>query len=290
MTLADFQHLLVHTLGDTLPMIPALFVLYTALELLSHREGSRLVTRSGLPGGFGPLAGALLGVVPQCGMSVFMTSLFLSGRVSSGTLVATYLATSDEALPVLLAHGHRVGTVAQIVGLKLAIGSVAGLLVDAVVPRRATDGALAAPGRSRIQRHVETEMHEAPWTRAMGHGLRRTIEIFGWVFAITFALGAGIEMVGLDRVSAGAARYPALTLAGTAVFGMIPNCSASIAIAEAYLRGVLSFGAAIAGLSAGAGYGPILLLRRGLLGVALRLLATCLAFSILAGALVSWLV
>jgi hypothetical protein len=288
MTALDL-HLVTHTLRDTLPMIPVLFVLYVALEWLSHHEGSRLMVRSGLPGAFGPLAGALLGVIPQCGMSVFMTSLFLGGRVSMGTLVATYLATSDEAIPVLLAHGGRVRAVAAIVGVKIVVGVLAGLAVDLFVPRARPVAArdVAARSRSRIQAHVEGEMHAAPWTRAVSHSLRRTLEIFGWVFVITLAIGVVIEMVGLSSIATGTRQHPVFTLVGASLFGLIPNCSASIAIAEAYLRGVLPFGATIAGLCAGAGYGPILLFRRGVLGTAVRLLGVCLAFSMLAGAIVS---
>jgi hypothetical protein len=289
MTSSELLHLVEHTLLDTLPMVPVLFVLYTALELLSHREGSRLLTRAGLPGAFGPIAGALLGVVPQCGMSVFMTSLYLGGRVSRGTLVATYLATSDEAIPVLLAHGDQWGTVLRVIGLKLVAGIASGLLVDAVAaPARAPRAtATPTPVGSRIQHHVETEMHRAPWSRAMLHSGRRTLEIAGWVFAITLLMAIAIESVGLAAIAARTERHPVLELLGTAMFGLIPNCSASIAIAEGYLRGVLSFGATIAGLCAGAGYGPILLFRRGVLGTAVRLLAICLAFSIAVGAIVS---
>ena len=106
---------------DALPMVPVLFVLYAAFELLSHREGVKLLARSGGVGALGPLAGALLGVIPQCGMSVFMTSLYSAGRVSSGTLVATYIATSDEALPVLIAQGAAWRDVGSIVGIKVAL-------------------------------------------------------------------------------------------------------------------------------------------------------------------------
>jgi Putative, 10TM heavy-metal exporter len=117
----------------------------------------------------------------------------------------------------------------------------------------------------------------------MLHSLRRTLEIFGWVLLATSVIGLLVEWIGLTRIAAGTKRHPMLELLGTALFGLIPNCSASIAIAEGYLRGVLSFSAAVAGLSAGAGYGPILLLRRGLLAKGIRLMAICLAFSIAAG-------
>lgn len=277
-----------HAFWDTVPMVPVLMVLYTALEFLSHYEGSRLLTRARLPRAFGPVAGALLGVIPQCGMSVFLTSLFLAGRVTTGTLVATYVATSDEAIPVLLAHGSQLRTVGLILGIKLVAGVVSGWLIDAVVPGLPTPAAavaLAPAAAPKIQAHVETEMHRAPWTMAVTHGVRRTLEIFGWVYAITLAFGLVVDATDLDALTGAARNHPWLELLGVTFFGLIPNCSASIAIAEGYLRGVLTFGAAVGGLCAGAGYGPILLFRRGVLGTAIRLLLLCLVFSLLTGAI-----
>jgi hypothetical protein len=281
--------IVIEAVRDTLPMVPVLFVLYTVLEFVSHQQGGRLQMRSGLPGAFGPVAGAVLGVIPQCGVSVFMTSLFLSGRVTAGTLVATYLATSDEALPVLLAHRQQLDVIASIVGIKLVVGTLSGALVDALLPPSVQPAAPDSLLASRIQSHVETELHRAPWTRAVRHSARRTIEIFAWVLVITVLLGVAIEAVGLARIAAGTERHPVLAIVGAALFGMIPNCAASIAIAEGYIRGVLSFSAAVAGLCAGAGYGPILLLRRGLLPVAARLLVVCFIFSLTAGTVV-WVV
>lgn len=278
-----FAQLALEAFWDVLPMVPVLLVLYTALELLSHWQGFRLLTRSKLSDAFGPLAGAVLGVIPQCGVSVFMTSLFLSGRVTTGTLVATYLATSDEAIPVLLARGGTGRVLVVLVGIKIVAGAVAGLLVDAtgVVPTTVAP----VESRSWLRVHVETEMHRTAWSRAVWHGLRRTAEICAWVFVLTLALGWIIDRVGLARLALQAASHPYLELVATALFGLLPNCAASIAIAEGYLSGVLSFGATVAGLSAGAGYGPILLVQKSVLPTAIRILALCLFFSLLAGLL-----
>jgi hypothetical protein len=287
MSLQALSPLVTQAAWDALTMLPVLFVLYAALELLSHQEGSRLMRWSSAPGKLGPIAGAVLGIIPQCGMSVFVTSLFLAGRVTTGTLIATYLATSDEAIPVLLAHRQGLRSVLQLVGIKLAIGAVCGVLIDVVMgsPRHAA-GASAAR-HSWIQAHVETEMHAAPWSRALAHSFRRTVEIVGWVFVVSVAIGGAVQAVGLDRIATSARRHPALEIVGAAMFGLIPNCSASVAIAEGYMRGVLSFAGAVAGLSAGAGYGPILLFRRGLLGTAGRILALCFGFALASGALVA---
>lgn len=284
-TLDLLRDLALDALADTWPMVPVLFVLYMLLEVVARSRGERLAAAARRIDGIGPLLGALLGIIPQCGMSVFVTSMFLSGRVSRGTLVATYIATSDEALPVMLAHGQQGRLVLLIIGAKLALGALAGFAVDAVSPRRS--------------RHVEpAEIHEhdgdvsarpcggdhaTDYRRLARHALGRTLNIFGWVFAFTLAIGVTLALTGGAGWLEGATRHPYMAVVAAAVFGLIPNCAASIAIAEAALRGLLPFGATMAGLSAGAGYGPILLLKEAAPRTSVGLLITCLAISILAG-------
>src|SRR5512143_656843 len=110
------------SLVDTLPVIPILLPVYVALEYFSHRGGRDLVARLHIGRRNGPLAGTLLGIIPQCGMSVLVTSFYLLRRVTTGTLLATYVATSDEAIPVLLASGG-----ATLVGALVLVKAVAGL-------------------------------------------------------------------------------------------------------------------------------------------------------------------
>ena len=123
-------------------MIPVLFVLYFILEYFSHTKQLDLISKLKISGPLGPLAGTLLGIIPQCGMSVFVTTMFLSRRVTLGTLVATYLATSDEALPVLIAHRGEEMMILYIVGLKLLIGIVSGYAVDLLFGNKLYDGPL----------------------------------------------------------------------------------------------------------------------------------------------------
>lgn len=267
---------------DTLPLVPVLFVLYAVLEYVSHKKGFQLLARSRAGGAFGPVAGAILGVIPQCGMSVFMTSLYVSGRVTTGTLVSTYLATSDEALPVLLAHGRQGKAILTIIGIKLVAGTVAGLIVDHVLPARSSAARADRPP-SRLELHTEGELEHTRLTRVLAHSLRRTLEIFGWVLLVSMLLGALLAWVQPERLVGILRHSPVLEIVGTALFGLIPNCAASIAIAEGLIHGVLSFGAAVAGLSAGAGYGPIVLLKERQFGRAATILTVCLVVAVATG-------
>lgn len=268
-------------LGDTAPMVPFLFVLYLALEVVARGGGGRLAALARRAGGIGPVLGAVLGVVPQCGMSVFITSLFLSGRVSRGTLVATYIATSDEALPVLIAHGGQGQLVLAVVLGKLVLGALAGLALDAVRPGQPAAAALHGEPPAAARPCGVT--HATNYGKLARHALGRTLSIFLWVFAFTLAIGIAIAWTDATSWLSAARehRYAGVVLTG--MFGLIPNCAASIAIAEGAIRGLLPFGATMAGLSAGAGYGPVLLMRDGAPRIAVDLLLTCLGISIAAG-------
>jgi hypothetical protein len=267
--------------ADTWPLVPALFVLYAGLEVAVRGGSLRLARLARHADAAGPFAGALLGVVPQCGMSVFMSTLFLSGRISRGTLVATYIATSDEAIPVLLAHGHQLRLVAAILGGKIVLGVAGGLLVDALPGPRYFRGLRASPPTGAAE--VERELHRPDLLHLVRHALGRTVQIVAWVFAVTLLLGLAMAWLAGDEWLQLVSRHKAPGVIGVALFGLIPNCAASIAIAEGAMRGLLPFSATMAGLSAGAGYGPIVLLREGTNRTLVELLALCFGISVAAG-------
>jgi hypothetical protein len=259
-----------------------LFVLYAALELVSHREGFQLLARSRTAGALGPVAGALLGAVPQCGMSVFMTSLYLTNRVTAGALAATYIATSDEALPILLAHGGQGRMILLILVGKVLLATAAGLGLDLVTQRRATS-APAAHDVTSHERHVRAELEHAGPGRIAAHSLRHTLEVYGWVFVVTVVIGFLAAGSGAPALLQALRLHPVVEIAGVGALGLIPNCAASVAIAEGYVRGVLTAGATFAGLVAGAGYGPILLIKDGVLVRAMGLLGFCYVVALVSG-------
>jgi hypothetical protein len=270
--------ILAGTVLDTLPMLPLLFLLYAAMEYLSHSRGVDLVARSGLSGPLGPLVGTALGLLPQCGMSVFVTSLFVTGRVSVGTIVATYLATSDEALPVLIAHLDQWPAVGGMIAAKAIVGIAAGYGLDLALHRKVYTPLRAAPS-SRFAVEIRTELTRAPIREVLVHSLRRTVRIWLWVVGIAAVLGIALALLNLPGRLTVFWDHPALAVGATALFGLIPHCAASIAIAEGLVHGVIPFGAALAGLAAGAGYGPIVLVKDGDLRTAFSLLGVCIVLA-----------
>jgi hypothetical protein len=269
-------------------MIPVLFILYTLLEYISHKKGFELLTYSRIAGKLGPLAGTLLGVLPQCGMSVFVTSLFLSKRVTMGTLIATYIATSDEAFPVLLSSGTSAMPLLALIIIKMIVGTVAGYSIDAIFRKKTYEGEAKLAG-SQYAVEVSVELKQTEYVKILYHSLKRTVRIFVWVFIVTFIISIVLSISGLAQFFQQIVQNNLTAIPLAALFGLIPNCAASIALAEGFLRGGLTFGATVAGLSAGAGYGPIVLVKDGDFRTGIKVLIICFSISILCGITVSML-
>ena len=274
--------ILVGSLADTYLMIPTLFILYFILEYFSHTKQLDLISRLKISGPLGPLAGTLLGIIPQCGMSVFVTTLFLSRRVTLGTLVATYLATSDEALPVLIAHRGQEEMILYIIGLKLLIGVVSGYAIDLLFRNKHYGG---APPEVKSSHAVEikVELERTKYKEITLHTLKRTMRIFFWVLIVTITISSVLFYTDSDHLIKSIQDHPNIQVITAALFGLIPNCAASIAIAEAFLHTGLSLGATIAGLSTGAGFGPIVLFKDGKFSSALQALVVSLAAALFWG-------
>lgn len=279
--------LLLGSLADTYLMIPVLFVLYFILEYFSHTKQLDIVSRLKISGPLGPLAGTLLGIIPQCGMSVFVTTLYLSKRVTLGTLIATYLATSDEALPVLLANRGQGNTILYIVGLKLLIGIVSGYVVDFVLNKKLYEG---DPPEVKSSHAVEIkhELEKTKYKEIALHTLKRTLRIYFWVLLVTIVISFVLFLADGERLMSSIQSHPNIQVIVAALFGLIPNCAASIAIAEAFLHTGLSLGATVAGLSTGAGFGPIVLFKDGKLKFALQALLISLTAAIFWGYLINY--
>jgi Putative, 10TM heavy-metal exporter len=290
----QYQHsgiieILLGSLADTYLMIPVLFVLYFILEYFSHTKQLDLISKLKISGPLGPLAGTLLGIIPQCGMSIFVTTMFLSRRVTLGTLVATYLATSDEALPVLIAHRGEEMMILYIVGLKLLIGVISGFAVDLLFNNKLYGGPLPEVKSSHAV-EIKHELEKTKYAEIAYHTLKRTLRIYFWVLTITIAISFVLFFSDSGQLEQLIQAHPNIQIVVAAVIGLIPNCAASIAIAEAFLHTGLSIGATIAGLSTGAGFGPIVLFKDGKVGAAAQILLICLTVSIIWGYLVNYLV
>ena len=262
-------HVLEHSALDTLELVPLLFVTYFAMEAIEHSASAHVRTAVERSGKAGPIVGALLGALPQCGFSAMAATLYAGRVVTVGTLVAVVLSTSDEMVPVFLAHQEPLGRLAAIMGVKVAIGLVVGLVVDALLRawHRAGDG------RVHIRELCEREHchcdDDHDHDHGHGHGrwaivrsaLVHTVQVTLFILAVTFVFGLVIEYVGQDALGTLLANHPVRATFVAALVGLIPNCGASVAITELYLDGVLATGPMLAGLLASGGVGLLVLWR-----------------------------
>ena len=265
-------HVLEHSALDTLRLVPFLFVTYLAMEALEHASAERVQAFVERSGKAGPAVGALLGAVPQCGFSAMAATLYAGRVVTAGTLVAVILSTSDEMVPVFLAHREPVGRLLAIVLAKVVVGVVVGLLVDVALRawHRAGDG---RPHISELCERAHCHCEEAGKDHGHdhGHGHGRwaivrsaavhTVQVGAWILVITFVFGLVMELVGTDALAALLVNHPVRATFVSALVGLVPNCGASVAITELYLEGVLTTGPMLAGLLSSGGVGLLVLWR-----------------------------
>ena len=262
-------HVLEHSVMDTLRLVPFLLVTYLAMEALEHSAADKVQSVVERSGKAGPAVGSLLGALPQCGFSAMAATLYAGRVVTVGTLVAVILSTSDEMVPVFLAHGEPLDRMLAIMGAKVLVGLVVGFAVDAALRamRRSGDGhAHIHELCERAHCHCDDD-NDHGHEHGNGHwsivrsALVHTAQVGAWILAITFAFGLIIELVGTDALAAASANHPVRATFLAALVGMIPNCGASVAITELYLEGALAAGPMLAGLLASGGVGLLVLWR-----------------------------
>lgn len=253
---------LLDALKDGLLSIPVLFLAYTLMELLERSERLNETKILNTSRRTGPILGAVLGIVPQCGISGAAASLFSTGAVTAGTMLAVFFACSDEMLPILLAaltdagSSVTVGSIALIVLAKAACAIVLGYAADLIL-RRVT--AAYRNIHSFCEReHCACEGDEGSVLLSAG---KHTLKIAVMLIAVGFVLNLILSAVGPERVGRLFVRLPVVSELLTGLFGLIPNCSVSVILTQLYLQGILPIGCLFSGLLANAGIGLLVLLR-----------------------------
>lgn len=262
------------TLLDTIKLVPFLFLTYLAMEYLEHKAGEKTAHMVRKAGKWGPLIGGLAGAVPQCGFSAAASNLYAGRVISLGTLLAIYLSTSDEMLPILISERAPVSLMVQIVAVKAVIGIVAGFVVDAIMRGRSLSGeAHGHHHREKQGHHHDHEEHnhihelcEHDHCNCEKDGVflsavKHTLQITFFVMLISFALNLVLYFVGEDALAHLILDRPVLGPVLAGIVGLVPNCAASVVITQLFLEGVIGMGAMMAGLLVGAGVGLVVLFR-----------------------------
>lgn len=258
MNVSILREVLADAVIDTVKLIPFLFLTYLLMEWLEEKTGEKTVSIIRKNGRWGPVIGAALGVVPQCGFSAAAASLYSGGLITVGTLLAIFLSTSDEMLPIMISEAVSPMTIGKILLAKILLGLLFGIGID-------TLNKLRHRWKKDKEKHIHDLCEQDHCHCEEGNvflsALRHTIQIVIFIFIFTFVIGLLIELVGENAIGTFLTSRPVTGVLLSALIGLIPNCGASVTITELYLRGILSSGQMIAGLLVGAGVGLMVLFR-----------------------------
>lgn len=262
---------------DSLKILPFLFVVYLIIELIEEKSGNGFKNSRLLSGNGAPLLGASAGLIPQCGFSVMATHLFSSGHIGAGTLIAVYIATSDEALPIMLADVTKLPSVfltkmLPLFAIKFALALIVGYAVHFAakgLKTRQTKTTAATKTANKDyaadsdqkepdigccgHKIASDDKRESKWKKYLLHPILHSLKIFAYILLINIIFGAVFYYVG-DK-----ALTDALTNVGyfqpllAALVGMIPNCASSVLLTQLFLKGAITLGSTVAGLSVNAG-------------------------------------
>ncbi|MGE5559623.1 MAG: putative manganese transporter [Chloroflexota bacterium] len=295
---------LVEPVTETLRLLPLLIAVLIVVELLEHRMSGRFQHGLARIGRWGPAVGAGIGAFPQCGGAIVASELYAARAVTLGTLLAVYLATSDEALTVLAINPTRAATIAPLLLTKIAIGLIAGYAVDLLASRRAigigglaltaapglangTGGSPAAPSAG-AEPHSHYEAHAClegrlSLTRLLLHALRRAVRVAAFITLTTAALNWAGQALASLQTGGQLVASGVVEVVAAASFGLIPSCAPSVALTDLFVKGAVRYPALIAGLCANAGAGLLVLLHEAGWRAVVRVASLLLLISIGAG-------
>ena len=263
---------------DSIRLLPFLFITYLIMEYLEHKAGDKMQAAIRSAGKGGPIIGGILGIFPQCGFSAAASNLYAGQIITMGTLMAVFLSTSDEMLPIMKSENVGLRMIVKVLAVKVIVAIIAGFLIDCIVRK----------GEKEMQIEHLCEQHHCHcekgiWKSALHH----TVEIFIYIFIVSLVLNLLIAWVGEDVLGSLILNRPVVGTMIAGIVGLIPNCAASVIITQLYLGGVLSAGAMIAGLLSGTGVGLLVLFRvNGNRKENLRLIGLLYVVGIIAGIVV----
>ena len=244
------------SLIDTVKLIPFLLITYIIMEFIEHKTSHKTKDAIKKSGHFGPLIGGILGVVPQCGFSAAASSLYSARIITLGTLIAVFLSTSDEMLPILISEAVDVRIILSILGIELVIAVIVGFIIDLFF-RKKFETSEDEPEIKDLCEHEHCHCEHGIFKSALKH----TINITLYIFIISLVLNIIIYFIGEDNLAHILNSTPIIGPIIASLVGLIPNCASSVIITQLYLSKVLNFATMIAGLLVNTGVGLLILFR-----------------------------
>ena len=250
------EKILHHTLIDTIKLIPFLLIAFLILEFIEHKMSSKSKNILVNNQAYGPIIGSLLGAFPQCGFSVMATNLFNGRVITIGTLVAIYLSTSDEMLPILISNGTSFQVIVSIILMKIVIGLLSGLVIDFILKKKYKVG--------EVNEEIHEMCHDDNCHCEDGivkSALKHTVSIILFIFIANFLINLVIHYIGEDKISDFMLQKNYFSYFLSSLIGLIPNCASSVIITELYLNEMISLGNMMSGVLTGSGLGILVLFR-----------------------------
>lgn len=241
---------LIDSFMDVVKIIPFLFVIYLFLEFLEHEAGHKMEHFLERHRRLNPIFGTLMGLIPSCGFAGAASSLFATGVISAGTLIAVYLSSSDEMISIMLSMNTPFSQIWPILLVKLIVAVIAGMIIDQFSKKREIDV------NEFCQREHDDHTHGIFYSALM-----HTLQVALWLMIITLVFNLIVTWIGEDNLRMFVAAYPNQSVLVSTLVGMIPSCASSIVLTKMYLEGVIGFAAVCAGLLVNAGTGIMVLWR-----------------------------
>lgn len=248
------KHILLDTLFESLNLLPFLLITFLIIEFIEHKASKKSIKMLTKTKKYGPIIGGILGATPQCGLGVMATNLYATNIITIGTLIAIYLSTSDEMLPVLLSEGMPFSKILIILLIKVIIGIICGFIIDFIFRKKNKHTKID------VQELCENE-HCHCENSIIKSSLIHTLKTFSFIFLVSFVLHIFIHEIGEDKISNLLLNGNIFTPFLSSIIGLIPNCAGSVVITELYVNNVISFGSMLAGLLTGSGISILILFK-----------------------------
>lgn len=248
---------LIDTVIDTLKILPFLFIAYLIIELIEKKAGDKTTKIIKKSGKFGPVLGGILGIVPQCGFSAAAANLYAGRIITVGTLIAIFLSTSDEMLPILISEAVSADIIIKILLIKVCIAILVGVIVDFIFRRNKVE----ENSKEEIHKLCDEEHCHCEEQGIIKSSITHTLQILVYIFVISLILNFIIYFIGEDNIAHLILNVPILGPVISSLVGLIPNCASSVILTQLYLENIITVGSMIAGLLVNSGIGILILFR-----------------------------